>query len=76
MRTTLDLDDDILQAVKELAAARGVTAGRLLSELARKALQRPAESARVRNGVPLMPRRPLGSPPITMKMVNELRDEP
>ncbi len=38
MRTTLDLDPDVLQAVKELAEARGVTAGKLMSELARKAL--------------------------------------
>jgi hypothetical protein len=38
MRTTLDIDDDILQAVKELARAEGKTAGRVLSELARRAL--------------------------------------
>ena len=73
MRTTLDLDPDVLQAVKELAKARGVTAGKLLSDLARKALERPAQS-RVRNGVPLLPRRPAGTPRPTMKLVNELRD--
>jgi hypothetical protein len=38
MRTTLDIDDDILQAVKELARAEGKTAGKMLSELARSAL--------------------------------------
>src|SRR5262245_8147636 len=38
MRTTLDIDDDILQAVKELARAEGKTAGKMLSELARRAL--------------------------------------
>jgi hypothetical protein len=27
VRTTLDIDDDLVQAVKELAEARGVTAG-------------------------------------------------
>ena len=37
MRTTLDIDDDILVAAKELAAARQTTAGRVLSELARQA---------------------------------------
>src|SRR5262245_8617375 len=42
MRTTLDLDDDILQAVKELARAEGKTAGQVLSELARKALTQPS----------------------------------
>jgi hypothetical protein len=73
MRTTLDLDDDVLQAVKELAAFRGSTAGRVLSELARKALE-PAAKTRVRNGVPLLPVRP-GAARLTMKRVNELRDE-
>jgi hypothetical protein len=76
MRTTLDLDADVLLAAKELAAVRGLTAGQMLSELARKGLaaaERPA--ARVRNGVPLLPRRPEGAPRLTMRRVNELRDE-
>jgi hypothetical protein len=75
VRTTLDLDPDVLQAAKEIAAARGTTAGRVVSELLRKALE-PAPAGRVRNGVPLMPRRPPGSPPITVKLVEELLDEP
>ncbi|HEV7569901.1 MAG TPA: CopG family transcriptional regulator [Thermoanaerobaculia bacterium] len=75
MRTTLDVDDDVLQAAKEIAVNRGTTAGRVLSDLARKALE-PTESVEVRNGVPLMPRRPKGSPPLTMELVNRLRDEP
>jgi hypothetical protein len=74
MRTTLDLDEDVLQAAKEIAAARGSTAGKVLSELARKALE-PPRTVRVRNGVPLLPRRPPGSPRLTMKLVNELRDD-
>ena len=74
MRTTLDLDDDVLQAAKEIAANRGTTAGRVLSDLARKALE-PTESGEIRNGVPLMPRRPKGSPALTMELVNQLRDE-
>jgi hypothetical protein len=74
MRTTLDVDDDVLQAVKEIAANRGTTAGKVLSDLARKGLT-PARSGRVRNGVPLMPRRPKGSPRPNMEEVNRLRDE-
>jgi hypothetical protein len=46
----------------------------VLSDLARKALE-PARSAKVRNGVPVLPRRPSGSRRPTMKLVNELRDE-
>lgn len=76
MRTTLDLDDDVLQAAKEIAAVRGTTAGNVVSELARKGL-RPgrSRSRQVRNGVPLLTRRPPGAARPTMKLVNDLRDE-
>jgi hypothetical protein len=74
VRTTLDVDDDVLQAAKEIAANRGTTAGRVLSDLARKALA-PGRSPRIRNGVPLMPRRRRGQPRPTMESVNRLRDE-
>jgi hypothetical protein len=39
MRTTLDLDEDVLQSAKEIALFRGSTAGQVISELVRKALQ-------------------------------------
>lgn len=73
MRTTLDIDDDVLQAAKELAAVRKLTAGRVISTLARAAL-RPRPPARTRNGVPVLPRRPAGAPRPTMKQVGDLRD--
>jgi hypothetical protein len=75
MRTTLDIDPDVLQAAKELAAHRRSTTGKVLSELARKALENRTRS-RVRNGVPLVPRRPGGSAKPTLALVNRLRDEP
>ena len=50
MRTTLDIDDDVLQAAKELAQARRKTAGQVLSDLARKGLA-PEQTVKVRNGV-------------------------
>ncbi len=74
MRTTLDIAEDVLQAAKELALARRTTAGRVLSDLARQALT-PAPVHRLRNGVPVLPRRAAGRPRPTMKLVNELRDE-
>ena len=61
MRTTLDLDDDVLQAVKEFGAVRKKTAGQILSELARKALVPDHGHTNVRNGVPLLPQRAGGS---------------
>jgi hypothetical protein len=74
MRTTLDIDDDVLQAAKELADAQGSTAGRVLSELARKALT-PVGRVRLRNGVPVLKPRRGRSPKPTLKLVNVLRDE-
>jgi hypothetical protein len=58
-----------------MAAGRRMTAGRVLSELARKGLEGPARTARVRNGVPVLPRRPAGARRPTMTRVNELRDD-
>jgi len=58
MRTTLDIDDDILAAVKELATARNSTAGQVISDLARTALTSGARDApTVRNGFELLPAR-------------------
>jgi hypothetical protein len=75
MRTTLDIDDDVLQAAKELGGMQKKTAGQILSELARKALAPTSQSrTRIRNGVPLLPNRP-GAPIMTMADVNRLRDE-
>jgi Arc/MetJ family transcription regulator len=38
MRTTLDIDDDVLAAAKERARLRKVSAGRMVSDLLRQAL--------------------------------------
>jgi predicted transcriptional regulator len=75
MRTTLDIDDDILQAVKELAAAQQTTAGQVLSDLARRALTGQApEQAVVRNGFRLLPKR---GAVVTSELVAKLaEDEP
>lgn len=74
MRTTLDIDPDVLQIAKEMAALRKTTAGKVLSELARQGL-RPADvTPSTRNGVPLLPQRP-GERPVSMKLLNRLRDQ-
>lgn len=39
MRTTLDLDEDILAAAKSLAKAGQTTAGRIISDTMRRAIQ-------------------------------------
>ncbi|MGD2046177.1 MAG: CopG family transcriptional regulator [Gemmatimonadota bacterium] len=60
MRTTLNIDDDVLRAAKEIAKLRGSTAGAIVSELARLSLEREraTPAVEIRNGVPLLPARP------------------
>ena len=74
MRTTLDIDDDVLQAAKEIAASCGTTTGKVISDLVRKGMT-PEETYEVFNGVRLMPRRPPGSKMPTMELVNRLRED-
>ena len=74
VRTTLDIDDDVLQAAKELAGNRRKTTGKVLSDLARQALE-PRGRQPIRNGVRLLSRRRSSSPKPTMDLVNRLRDE-
>jgi hypothetical protein len=59
MRTTVDVDDDVLLAVKERARREHRSAGAVLSELARQALttSAPARSAAVRHGFSPLPHR-------------------
>jgi hypothetical protein len=75
MRTTLAIDDDVLAAAKHLAERERKTVGEVISTLARHGLTRGARVARpVRNGVLLLPTRK-GGVPVTLELVNRLRDE-
>ena len=48
MRTTVDIDNDVLQAAKERARREGKTIGQVISDLARKASSAVAESSAAR----------------------------
>lgn len=74
MRTTLAIDDDVLAAARALAEAEHRSLGEVISGLARKALTREQPSPKYRNGIQLLPIRP-GAKPVTLALVNELRDE-
>ena len=74
MRTTLSIDDDVLMAAKNLAERERRTIGEVLSDLARQALRREPSTAGMRNGIRLLPAK-AGSSPVTLELVNQLRDE-
>lgn len=77
MRTTIDIDEDVLLAVKELAGREKRSAGSVLSELARTALTGPLPANEVAEpesfyGFRPVPRRGVI---ITNALVEKLREE-
>ena len=77
MRTTLDIDDGVLDAVKELARRERRTAGAVASDLIRKALTQPSAGG-TREQPGRYGFRPFASPvddQVTNDHVNRLRDE-
>ena len=81
MRTTLDIDAEVLQAAKELARRDGKSAGEVVSELARAGLRAAmvSPSSKDPDKAPsaffgFRPFSPRGTP-VTNDIVNKLRDE-
>ena len=73
MRTTVDLEEDVLLAAKEIAKQRGNTIGQVLSDLARQALTRRTPVS-TKHALPLFPIQP-DAGVVTLELVNHLRDE-
>lgn len=83
MRTTLDIDDDVLQAAKELARMEKKTAGKVLSEVFRSGIRSRNYGSEVtggpdgmvmKNGFYLLPHRE-GGPLITNVLIDQLMEE-
>lgn len=76
MRTTLNLDEDVLLAVRERARREKRPAGEVLSDLARQALtnqHRPAGDAqRAHHGFQPLPRRGAA---VSNALIDRLREE-
>ena len=81
MRTTLDIDEDILMAAKSLARQRNLSAGQVVSQLLRKALTGELSSSKppgelVSKGQTITGFRPFpaGKAIVTNDVVNNLRE--
>ncbi len=74
-RTTLDIDDDVLLAAKELPKAADKTAGKVISDLVRKSLTATpvctAEAPKAIYGIRPFPRR---GGIVTNDMINKIRE--
>jgi hypothetical protein len=74
MRTTLDIDDDILGAARELALREKKTAGKVISDLARSGIQRHRGKpiGKIRNGFEVVP---ADDRVVTPELVQKLLEE-
>jgi hypothetical protein len=74
MRTTLELDDEVLAAARRIAAARSKSLGQVISDLARRGLEtRPKITTR--RGFPVF-QVPGNARPLTLDDVRRDEDEP
>jgi negative regulator of replication initiation len=73
MRTTINLDDDVLEQVKQYADSRSLALGRAASDLIRRGLNAPLQT-QVVNGFHVVVL-PEGSPSLTTERVKTLLDE-
>jgi hypothetical protein len=71
VRTTVDLDNDILEVARHLSQERSQSLGRVLSDLVREGLRPAAKVAYGRGGIPVLPRKP-NARPVTSQMVKDL----
>lgn len=74
MRTTLDIDEDVLAAARALARDHGRSIGAVVSDLARKGLRPNTVPSGERGGVPVFPVSP-GAPIVTDADVARALDE-
>ncbi len=75
MRTTLDIDEDVLRAAKELARREKKTAGAVISELTRRALTAPPRGAREPKAVHGFRPFPRRGRLVTNEQIDKLREE-
>lgn len=78
MRTTLDIEDDVLLAAKEMARRRRTTAGRVISDLLRQAMtQAPSATPSSNDPVAIHGFRPFPSrgKVVTNEQVDQMRDQ-
>jgi hypothetical protein len=73
VRTTLEIDDDVLQAARSIATAESKSIGSALSELARNGLA-PRRQSKTRSGFPVF-EVSRDAPPITLEHVKDALDE-
>ena len=74
MRTTLNLNDDVLELARDLAIRQRKSLGEVVSNLIRQAAGSYSKPLSERNGIPLFPVSQ-SARPVTPEMIKKLLDE-
>jgi hypothetical protein len=75
MRTTLEIDDDVMRAAREMARLKNQGIGRMISDLARRGLAPEASPVvEIEDGIPVWKHGP-GAVAVTSEMVRNLADD-
>jgi hypothetical protein len=75
MRTTLEIDDDVMQAAREMARLKNQGIGRAISDLARRGLTSDVSPVvELQDGIPIWKHGP-GAVAVTSEMVRNLADD-
>lgn len=72
MRTTLAIDDDLLDRAKALAELQKRSMGAVVSDYLRRGMSDDTPAPEYRNGIELLPKR---GQVLTLELVNALRDD-
>jgi len=74
MRTTLTIDDDLLEAAKSLASQKRIPLGKAVSELMRKGMQRASPVGTGKGGFPVF-NQPKNARVLTLESVKKAEEE-
>jgi len=74
MRTTLDIEEDVLEVARSLAKHRRLSLGKAVSDLIRKGIHPPMRDQLANNGLRVIARGG-DAKAVTLDIVNKLRDE-
>lgn len=74
VRTTIDIDDEIVLTVKQIAEQQRTTAGKVVSTLLRESLEPKSFEIEYRDGGPVLPRK-ANAPVVTNELIERLLNE-
>lgn len=74
MRTTVDIEDDVLRIVQSQAESKQCSLGKIISDLLRQVLSSDHSGPKIKNGVPLLDHAGEPGLPVTNEQINAIKN--